>query len=142
MKPAFDVVDAHVDLASKARFGQVVGGSATLIGLLKAAINTGLLGERMGNGYNPVYNLEMAPIGRMKHDARDDLQTKNITCFKLYDNESSHSEHFLVLVPVQNGGTNPFFRRIGLGDTLLWGRSRYEDKSFFEGCEKETITII
>lgn len=145
LEPAFDTIDAHADTVSKDSFGQVLGGSATLSGRLKGAINIGPYKEKIGDtdkGYNPVYNLEMAPIGTMRHDARDDLQTENIMCFKLYDNEPWSNEHFLVLVPVQSGGDNPSFRRIGLGNTLLWGRSQYEKISFFEGCEKETITLV
>jgi hypothetical protein len=78
----------------------------------------------------------------MKHDTRDDLRTENIMCLKLYDNQPSYKEHFLVLVLVQNGREKSVFRRIGLGDTMLWGPSKYENKSFFEGCEKATIKIV
>jgi hypothetical protein len=84
----------------------------------------------------------MAPVGTMRHDTRDDLQAEHITCLKLYDNDPSYKEHFLVIVPVHSGEDKRIFRRIGLGDTLLWGRSQYEKTNFFEGCEKEIITLV
>jgi hypothetical protein len=145
LEPAFDIVDVHVETASRDRFGQVLSGSVTLLALLKTAISIGPYKDQIGDtdkGYNPVYNYEMAPVGTMRHDTRDDLQAEHITCLKLYDNDPSYKEHFLVIVPVHSGEDKRIFRRIGLGDTLLWGRSQYEKKSFFEGCEKEIITLV
>lgn len=124
-------------------FGKIRGGNITLSGLIRKATTLGPYPTALGDtdkGHNPLYNAEMAPIGSMRIDVSDDIVYGEVTCLKLF---GGTQDVFLVLRPTdpKNGGCETF-TRIGLGDTMLWDRSKFGNEKFFDGAERSRITIV
>lgn len=137
------LVSSNIILEGIDPFGKIRSGTIVLSGLIRKAITLGPYPTGLGDtdkGYNPLYNNKMAPIGSMKNDAKDDIPHGEVTCLKLF---GGVIDVFLVLLPTAPEDENcTTFRRVGLGDTLQWGRSQYGNKKFFDGAERKTITMV
>ncbi|KAF2824306.1 HET-domain-containing protein [Ophiobolus disseminans] len=135
-----DLVHYEIETASSDLFGKVVSAHVVVCGFLRKGITLGPYATALGDtqaGYNPVYDMDMAPIGSMLNDASDDMPYGEVMCLKLY---GGLTDVFLVLTPVQ--GATGTYRRVGLGDTMLWGRSKYGEEKFFDGAERGRVTIV
>ena len=143
-----DVVDValtscDIDLVGTDLFGKVRSGMIVLHGLTRKAIHIGPYTTAIRDTdkeYHPLYNLEMAPIGSMHSDTREEIPHGAVTCLKLF---GGTIDVFLVLLPVSPEDEDcNIFKRVGLGDTLMWRRSVYGDEKFFDGAARETIVIM
>ncbi len=137
------LIDSDIALEGMDPFGKVRGGKIIVCGPMCKAISLGPYPQALSDtdkGYNPVYDMGMTPVGSMWADASDDIPYGEITCLKLF---GGFKDVFLVLVPLDTKDENCLtYRRVGLGDTILWGRSQYGTEKFFDGAEKCTITLV
>jgi hypothetical protein len=139
------VMSSNIEFEFGDGLGKIKGGKITVSGLVRRAVNLGLLPTqwRYYKGHHPLYDEDWTPFGVLRNDSKDDIDVHEMTCLRLL--EKGGTEFFLVLIPVApDDPVSTTYRRVGLGMTGVPSLSEWlrDDPKFFDGAERKTITLL